>query len=213
MNYPFKRIAITIAIIAFAITLAAYSLNIRVLWVVILDLEANSIAAIASAVIAGLIFITTLWQILRNDKRNKILVRPLLEFGGYIGDGDKQKNKKNSKFEVTVVNRGVGPAVIENFILKIDGEEKSRNNSNDYHDSLEKLLKNFKPLMNTHLSSGSTVQVGEEIVVLRFKYNAKADNIDFINKVEILVEYQSIYKDEIIPKKYKNEHNLDHTEF
>ena len=163
--------------------------------------------------VAALALFLTIWQGLQARRHNRLSVRPLLEFGGYIGDGDKQKNKKNSKFEVTIVNRGVGPAIIKNFVLKIEGREKSRNNSQDYHDSLGELLENFKPLMNTHLSSGSAVQAGEEIVVLRFKYNAKTDNIDFINKVEILVEYQSIYKDEIIPKKYKNEHNLDHTEF
>ncbi len=225
----FNKIVIWIAIIAFAITPMVYFfyfVGIGAIWTRV-DNEASPITATATVVlaltsiIAAIIGLSTYYQEIKKnsdekkdkDNRDRVAVQPLLEFGAYIGDGDKQKNKKNSKFEVTIVNRGVGPAIIKNFVLKIDGKEKSRNNSQDYHDSLGKLLENFKPLMISHLSSGSAVQVGEEIVVLRFKYNAKTDKIDFINKVEILVEYQSIYKDEIISKKYKNEHSLDHTEF
>ena len=225
----FNKIVIWIAIIALSVTpivYFVYFVGIGAIWTKV-TAEANPITATATfvlaltSIIATIVGLSTYYKQNKKssdekkdkDKHDKVAVQPLLEFDGYIGEGDVQDNNKNSKFEVTLVNRGVGPAIIKSFVLKIDGKEKSRNNSKKYYDSLEKLLKGFKPLMISHRSSGSAVQVGEKIVVLRFKYNAREDNIDFINKVEILVKYQSIYKDKIIPAKYKNEHRLDRTEF
>ncbi len=186
----FERIILAIVIIVFAVTPAVYSLDIRVIWAVILDLEANSIAAIMSAVIAGLIFITTVWQIWQNHKRNKTLVRPHLIIlrGNAVAANTRH-------YKVTLVNYGLGPAIIKNFELLYKGKVVSRNSSITYKRHLTKMMKKFKNKGATHRTRDSIIKTGEELILWEFKCGKDEDTKE-IQKLKIRIEYQSIYEDD-----------------
>ncbi len=192
MNKKFDRIIIGIAIIAFAITPAVYSLDIRVLWAMILDLEANSISAMASAIIAGLIFITTLWQIWQNDKRNRLLVLPWLRTiryeSGHLVDNTKV-------YGVKLVNGGVGPAIIKKFELKFEGKTVSLNNNEAYL-FINDILKDFSIREKWLPTCFDVIKAGEEKHLWSFSYNTESQNIDKVYKLDVLIEYQSVYQNE-----------------
>ena len=221
-----------IAITAMAITpivyfVIVYFVDIIAFWAWITCWEADIVTAWATVIIALTSMVAALSGLsayFRENKKNhaekederrrdKIAVQPLLEFGSYIGV-DKNSDKKNmAKFNVTLVNSGVGPAIIENFILRYKGRKKSHNDSKKYHKFLEDLLDGFNILMLTHRSSGGALRAGEETTLLEFNYEPEKDNIDFINGIKILVEYKSTYENKLLLAEYKNEHRLDYKEF
>ncbi len=193
MNW-FERIIIAIVIIIFAVTPAVYSLDIRVIWAVILDLEANSIAAIASATISGLIFITTVWQIWQNHNRNKLLVKPLLSFKNV--DGQDEQNPSIRNFKIVIVNKGIGPALIKSSVMLF--HNKIVKIEDYYNFFIEKLQELDSPIAH-HITRGSVIKAEEEIVLIGFDYTSYKEKNDFINKLEFHIEYQSIYEDKTVP--------------
>ena len=194
MNYLFDKIIIWIAIIAFAITPAVYSLNIRVLWAVILDLEANSIAATASAVIAGLIFITTLWQIRQNDKRNRLLVKPILTtISNTIEEND---DDDMLRLTLDVENSGTGSAIIKNFILEVNGKEITRNNIDKNQEFIERTSTGLYFENVGFMYPRSAIKAGGSQNLWTFEYKDGA-SVGFVSGLNIRIEYQSVYEDEI----------------
>ena len=177
-------------------------------------MDTNIIIAIASVFIATCALVATIVQGRQNRKHNRLSVKPLLEFLGYVGiddDDDEEDDDEDDnirKYEISLVNRGLGPAIIERFVLVYDGEEIPSDDSKKYQDFLNNLLKDFEILVITHCYSGSSVKAGGDIPVLGFKFDAENDDVDFINEIKFLIEYQSIYKDGILESEYENEHEF-----
>ena len=216
-------IAIAIITLVIVVIVDHVGINAVLMWLSRLGTDKITIiTAIATIVIALFALIATIWQGVYNHEHNKLSVSPLINFTSRIGVDKNEENKnkvknKNIKrlgiFEVFIVNRGVGPAIIKNFILKFNGVIKSDNNGRKYHIFFDELLKDFNIIKVSHCASGNALKAGEEFAIISFNFDIDNYDIDFINKIEILIEYQSVYKDEVIPKKYKNAQKLDYKEF
>ena len=98
-------------------------------------------------------------------------------------------------YEVTLVNYGLGPAIIKNFELLYKGKIVSRNNSVTYKKFLIKMMEKFKDRGTSHRTRGSIIKTGEELILWEFKCG-KDEDIKEIQKIKIYIEYQSIYKEE-----------------
>ncbi len=186
-HFLFERIAIAIAIVALAITPIVYFVGYVIL-ALMPELEANSIAAMVSAIISLLIFITMVWQIGQNYRRNRLLVRPLIGSSLFTS---RTGNKIHITFEI--VNYGIGPAIIENAILFFEGDEELRNSVKKYTDFFNKHLKNFNTREIGFIVPNSIMKTTEEQVIWEIKYHDKKCNVDFIKKLDLRIEYKSIY--------------------
>ncbi len=204
MNKKFDRIVIGIAIIVFAITPAVYSLDIRVLWAVILDLGEISIVAMASvfaAFLSVLIAGFSLWLSMRADKRNekqaRILVRPLLTT---INSTDENITDENGDDMLRVVfdveNCGVGTAIIKNFILEVNGKEIARNDIDKNQEFIEGSSTRLYFEKVGFMYPGSSIKAGGSQNLWIFEYK-EGDVAGFIKGLNVRIEYQSIYEDEI----------------
>jgi hypothetical protein len=69
----------------------------------------------ASTVIAICALALTVWQGIQTRKHNRLSCKPFLTT--WIG-----KDLKNNFYSVDLINNGLGPAVIENFTIKVDDE-------------------------------------------------------------------------------------------
>ena len=191
MKYFSKEIIIPIAVI------------IAIVCLVYMDTNTNTVIAIASVFIAG----CALWVSMRADKRNEMQAR-------LSNERIEKHNRLSVKPYLTtiqtniidndlehvsykLVNCGVGPAVIKNIILFYKDDEVACNSHQDYHDFMSEKLKDFVDPTGSSLLSGSVIQIGAERVMWEFKYNHLTQNIDFLDELEIFVEYQSIYEDEV----------------
>ena len=168
--------------------------------------DANIIIAIvsvgvacASAIIGG----CALWVSMRADKRNekqaRLSVQPLLKI-----TADKRVKPSLSdpnrihQLELKIINQGLGPAIIKNFILQFDGKELTRNNQNSHVRKVQEKLygQGGEDAKMSFLVPDSVIQTGDNKLLLWIEYDSVKYNTDGIGKLDILVEYYSIYKDE-----------------
>ncbi len=218
----FERIAIAIAIIAFAVTPSVYFVGYVIL-ALMPELDVEAFTAIATVVIA---FVSTiiggcaLWLSMRADKRNEKLARlsdkrkerqarllnernekqarlsvqPYLHFKNV--DGEDEQNPSIRNFKIVISNKGIGPAFIKSFTMLFDGKIIK---SEYYYNFFKEKLQEFENPIAYQLASGSAIKAGEEIVLIGFDYTSHKEKNDFINKLELHIEYQSIYKDKTVP--------------
>ncbi|MFM9890727.1 MAG: hypothetical protein ACKVOE_08850 [Rickettsiales bacterium] len=159
-----------------------------------MELSTEMHVALLSVFIAGCALFVTIWQGRQNHKHNMLSARPFLgALEHYEHDG------KVGKLTFELINGGVGPAIIKNFTLLYDGKEVARNNREDYETFLKQLLKDFEILDIFCCLPGAALQVGERITLLSFVYDVEKQKTDFVNKLNLLVDYQCLYQRETFP--------------
>jgi hypothetical protein len=145
--------------------------------------------ALVSILVAACALGTTIWQGYIMRKHNKLSVKPLLT------TFDLQDLKGNIEWvEYRLENCGVGPAIIKNFSLFYDEKEVSRNNRKTYEDFFKDKTKGFLFSSNGSCVPNSIIPAGGSIVLVSFKYDKEKHDVSFAEKINIVVEYQSIYK-------------------
>ncbi len=200
MNKKFDKIVIGIAIIVFAITPAVYSLDIRVLWAIILDLGEISIVAMAS-VFTGFVSVLiagfSLWLSKQADKRNekqaRLLVQPRLTSETFDRNVPMTSNMRHIGFEIK--NNGIGPALIKNAILFFDGKEVLRNDGLAYINFISAKTQDFKEVKFEFVVPDSIIGIGKKQVMWQLQYDTITQTIDDIIKLDLQIEYESIYQD------------------
>ncbi len=211
----FNKIVIWIAIIALAITPMVYFIyfvGIGAIWTTMnseaspITATATVVLALTSIVVALVGFFTYFRENEKNriekadaDKRDRLLVKPRIK-----GESLDVTAGNIRRIKIKLDNLGSGPALIKSFVLSFDGKEIVRNDSQEYCIFLkEKIaeLNGFSALGIGFLTQGSIVNTSDENLLWDIKYDNKLDpdgeNIDIIKKLNVTVEYQSIYEDEI----------------
>lgn len=146
--------------------------------------------AIASVVTAVCALGVTVWQGRQNYKHNKMSVRPNLSaFESYDDNG------KTRLVAFELINSGFGPAIIKDFILVYDGQEVSKNNRKTYEDFLREKTKSFTDLNIVSFVPDSSLLMNERCEIFSFRHKHGQD-ASFIDKLNLRVNYQSIYEDE-----------------
>ena len=205
----FNKIVIGIAIIALSVTpivYFVYFVGIGAIWTRV-DEQADPITATATFVLALTSIVATFYglstyfkEIKKNSdkkeekyKHDRIKVKPLLQIVS-----DRSDPILHQWLEFKIINQGLGPAVIKNFILKFDDEELTRNNYNSHISKInEKLwVQGIEDLTMKIFMPDSVIRAGQSKLLLSIKYNAEEYDFDCLKKIDILVEYYSIYKDE-----------------
>lgn len=146
--------------------------------------------SIASAVVALCALGVTVWQGRQNDRHNKMSVRPKLTASEDYHDDDYGRIVS---FEL--INAGFGPAIIKDFILVYDGKEVSKNNRKTYEDFLRHLSKDVVFQSMYSFIPGSSLSAGERYELFSFRHKQGQD-VSFIEKLNLRVNFQSIYEDE-----------------
>jgi hypothetical protein len=146
--------------------------------------------SLASAAVALCALGVTVWQGRQNDRHNKISVRPRL-----TASEDYQDDDNGRAISFGLINSGFGPAIIKDFILIYDGREVAINNRKAYEDFLRQLSKGviFQSLYS--FIPGSSLLAGERYELFSFRHKHGHD-VSFIDKLNMRVNYQSIYEDE-----------------
>ncbi len=158
-----------------------------------MNFNAETYIALASAIVSLCALGATIWQGRQNYKHNKLSVRP------YLGTFEYQdiKTDKIGRLTFTLINCGIGPAIVKNFILLFDGKEVSRNNFKTYNDFFKQKLEGYGDVNVCTYAPSSAIQIGERLELLGFDYIMGKQDISFADKLNIVVEYQSIYQDEV----------------
>ena len=152
------------------------------------------IIGISSCIIALCALIFTTWQGFQARKHNKLSYRPHLTTWVH-SDADK------GFYVVDLINNGLGPALIENFILRVDGKiipgEKT--------EPIEKALKILFPNHNyncyhSFVSKGYSMAAKDKRTIVSVQFtNPPFPTSEFVehalNRGDIEISYKSFYNE------------------
>ncbi len=195
MNYLFIKkhwVGIVIAIVIIALLFLG---NIDAIWTWVSSWKAETVmiaTAIASIVIATCALVATTVQGMQNRKHNRLSVKPYLKL---INNITERGNKRFINLELE--NCGTGPAIIKNFILEFDGKEIARNDIKKYETFLAKNTSGLTFSNICFMGSNNVIKEGTKQPLWKFKYECGSQEDKFIGGLNMRIEYQSIYKDEI----------------
>lgn len=158
----------------------------------ILSLDAEIWIALAATLLAIFALVLIVLQDERNYIHHKLSVRPCI-------CTKKRTNTQYHTAEVTLelINCGVGPALIKNFVFFYEDQEISRNNLKSYQSFIKQNLSGFNDVHVASYLPGSVLEINQNYLLLKFQYNPKKHDVSFIHKLNLLVEYQSIYQDDL----------------
>ena len=197
--FLFIKIAIAVTIIA----IASY-VNIDAIWAWVSNWKSETVmivTAIASIVIAGIASLATVMQGVHNREHNRRSVQPLLTC---VHDFKKSGNITYVQFDI--LNSGTGPAIIKNFISVVDGKELTRNDVKEHYKFFDVNTQGFGVMLVGFTGPDSIIRVGEQQNLWTFEYDRTTHNADFIDRMKLVIEYQSIYRDRVFtysPKELK----------
>jgi hypothetical protein len=147
--------------------------------------------SLASAVVALCALGVTFWQTHAVRKHNRLSVKPFLA----TTEGTHTQDN-NGKVSFEIQNCGVGPALIKSFALWDGDNEICINNRTAYENHLDKITSGFKDVSMSCFVPGFALPTGSKHTLLEFSYNKNQD-ILFVHKLNVVIEYQSIYQDEV----------------
>ncbi|MEC8067254.1 MAG: hypothetical protein VX154_05290 [Pseudomonadota bacterium] len=145
---------------------------------------------LSSVVVAVCALVVTIWQGRQNYKHNKMSVKPIL----VASEDLNEVSKNNYEISCELINTGFGPAIIKEFILIYDGKEVSNNNRTTFLSTLKKLV-GHESFSYYWFAPDSSISAGEAQEVFAFNFK-KGDDISFLEKLNVKINYQSIYGDE-----------------
>lgn len=155
-----------------------------------LSADTNTIVSFSAIIVSiASIFIAT-WQGMETRRHNRLSVRPKLDFSFEVG--------KNG-FGYSILNQGLGPAIITEAKIFLDGEEFIPQRS---HFGWALALQDTLQLMNMTLdalplSKGVTIRAGQPYTIIELYEQGEKDlTIDpkmIYRRLAFKINYESMY--------------------
>jgi hypothetical protein len=159
-----------------------------------MNIEWQIVAGISTLIIALCALCVSIWQVRQGIKHNRLQVRPHL-------DTWTETNPQAGHYAVMLMNNGLGPAIIENFSIRIDGNDITGIGS----EPIEKGLKILFP-DKTYTSHQSFVARGycmaekEKCQLVIIQFQTPLPSAEYVthafNRSEVKIVYKSLYEEE-----------------
>lgn len=144
----------------------------------------------ASAIIAVCAIILTMVQAWITRRHNRLSVRPCL-----AQESHKSVSPQFGELTVRLVNKGIGPAIIDEFTVFLDGKPSEAN------EAVGNVLGDLKGTKTVStMGLGSAISAGESKIILALQFPiSSADDVEQVmakvNKLDLRVTYRSMYKE------------------
>jgi hypothetical protein len=152
------------------------------------------ITGISSTVIALCALGFTIWQGMQTRKHNRISYRPHLTTWTH-------RNTEKGFYAIELINNGIGPAVIENFIVKVDDKRIS----GDGTEPMEKALKIVFPNLayqshQSYVALGYSMAPKERCTVVAVQFlGQQFPSKEFVehalSRGDLEISYKSLYEE------------------
>lgn len=159
-----------------------------------LDVDWQTITGISTAIIALCALVFSIWQGVQARKHNKLSFRPHLTTWTH-------SEAEKGFYTVELINNGLGPAIIEDFVVKIDGSRISGDGTEPIEKGLKMLFPNLAYLANhSYVATGYSMAAKERCVILAVHFtNPPLPSKEFVeqalNRSDLDITYKSFYKE------------------
>ncbi|GAB2863059.1 hypothetical protein GCM10027176_76140 [Actinoallomurus bryophytorum] len=152
-------------------------------------MNANTVIAVCATVIA----LGSLWisytQARATESHNRQTVRPLLKIR-------RIKNYANQETGLQIINAGLGPAIITESVVSLDGKIIGQWNLDTYHKVVAVAALPIEPYVYTAFS-GTTILVGQTSFLLHLDDYVDEEHDWFwkliSQRIDIEIHYESLY--------------------
>ena len=137
----------------------------------------------------------TMWQSKQTQRHNKLSFRPHLTSWSH-SNGDK------GVYTVKLINNGLGPALIENFVFKIDGKIMSGEGTEPIHKGLTiRFPNNTYQSHQAYMVKGYSMAAKEKCTILAIQFSkptslSKEVIEHVLNRADLVIKYKSFYEEE-----------------
>jgi len=164
------------------------------------------VTTIATIVIAIAAFVLSIWQFYASRTHNKLSVRPLLVFEAFY-------DPTSRGFGIFVMNKGTGPAIISDFRILVDGDDKTTSAPNPWAQALKNLDLNYKFIQHISLLPESAISPQERLPLITADKTQITDGIRLhmkqkLPRVGIEILYRSVYGGKPFKARYEGRPEL-----
>lgn len=155
------------------------------------------ITGVSSVAIAICALGYTIWQGKQAQFHNKLLFRPHLTSWSH-------QNPDKGIYSVELMNNGLGPALIENFFIKVDGEVITGTRTESIEKAIKLLFPNTQYQSHqSYMGKGYSMAAKEKrtVLAIQFSKHTLQDEETVENafkRAELIIEYKSFYEETFI---------------
>ena len=155
----------------------------------------ESAPEISSTVIALCALFFTVWQGRQLQKHNKLSFRPHITSWSH-------SNPDEGSYTVEIINSGLGPAIIESFTIKIDGEVILGRGTEPIEKGLKLLFPNTNyTSQQAYMAKAYSMAPKERCSIVALQFQGPQlptkDTVEHaLNRADLIIEYKSFYDEE-----------------
>lgn len=146
---------------------------------------------LASVAIALTALVVAIWQGYLMRRHNRLSLRPHLAFRQMI-------SKSNPQFTLELLNNGIGPAIITNFQVLLDGSREEYFEAQGWMAILDLAGLKGKALCGV-IEADEFLAAGQSLQIVKYESQPTPIGIRDLRKalrrIEVHIEYQSVYGD------------------
>jgi len=153
----------------------------------------EAVAALSSAIIALCALGFTAWQVRIVRQHNRLSVRPHLTMWSH-------SDRVNHLYTVSLLNNGIGPALIKSFQIRVDGQAIIGEGTEPIEKALKILFPQYQYTSSQAYVANGYMMAAKEIhnvVTVRFSGERvpKPEEVEHAwKRGNVIIEYESIYK-------------------
>ncbi len=154
----------------------------------------QAIIGISSVVIAICAIVVSIWHGVQTRKHNKLSCKPHLTTWTH-------SDKGKAYYSVELINNGLGPALIEKFTVKVDGEVIPGERTEPIEKAIELLFPglNYHKLYKSFVAKGYSMAANDKRTIIAIQFSSPLPDPEFVeealNRGDIEVAYKSFYEE------------------
>ena len=153
-----------------------------------IELNWQVISGISTTVIALCALALSIWQGMQTRKHNRLSVMPHLTTKT---DRDVEKGF----YSIKVINNGIGPALIEEFLVKVDGKVISGQGPELIEKVLQMLFPGFPyKSKQGYVSKDHSMAVKDIVTIVNIQFYERFPPLEFMDRASNRVSFDILYK-------------------
>jgi len=145
-----------------------------------------------------------LWQFCVLRKHNRLSVRPYLTAGYNADPADTSLDKGIGAIKVEVINNGIGPAIINDCFIEIDGKKVPGSRELIFLNAIKEMFPNYKTdLKYFYMSYGYAMAANENREIFNVTFlGPEYPSIQYLKEMfekraDLKIDYECLYKKQL----------------
>jgi len=154
-----------------------------------IELNWQVIAGISTTIIALCALALSIWQGMQTRRHNRLSFRPHLTTW-------TNRDAERGFYAIELINNGIGPALIEEFLVKVDGKVISGQGPEPIEKGLKIIFPNLEyKLRHGYVAKGYSMPAKEKVIIVEIQFPKRPlPSLEFMERASNRVSFDILYK-------------------